>query len=270
MKDDKRNLRSIDTLRGIMARLRDPEDGCPWDSAQTFETISPYTLEEAYEVADAVARGDTEDLRDELGDLLLQVVFHAEIAKESGRFTFDDVVEAICAKMMRRHPHIFAGAKGDTARAVKSRWEAVKEEERREKNGGEAGVLDDVPLSLPALSRAVKLQKRAARVGFDWPETASVLEKIGEETVELSEEIAAGRDVERISEEFGDLLFVYANLARHLDVDPEAALRSANDKFVRRFKHIETCLDARGKRPEDATLEEMDALWNEAKGQEKD
>ncbi len=260
------NSRSISTLLDIMARLRDPEDGCPWDVQQTFETIVPYTLEEAYEVADAITHEDMDGLCSELGDLLLQVVFHAQIAAEAGHFTFNDVVEAICSKMVRRHPHVFAGAESNTVKAVKERWEAIKNDERREKNGS---VLDDVPLALPALSRAMKLQKRAAQVGFDWPENSMVLDKIKEEILELSEEIAGGQNTERIEEELGDLLFVHVNLARHLAVDPEAALRGANAKFINRFKRIEELLEVQGKTPKASTLEEMDELWDQAKAEEK-
>jgi tetrapyrrole methylase family protein/MazG family protein/ATP diphosphatase len=257
----------IDRLIEIMARLRDPENGCPWDRVQTFATIAPYTIEEAYEVADAVLRGDLADLRDELGDLLLQVVFHARMAEEQGDFAFDDVVEAICDKMIRRHPHVFSGETYESAAAQTEGWETIKAAERTAKAAG-SGVLADVPAGLPALLRAVKLTKRAARVGFDWPDPAAVLEKLQEEVAELEVEIAAG-DKDKAREEFGDLLFVCANLARKLDLDPEDALRSANAKFARRFGFIEATLQAQGRGPADATLEEMEAIWVQAKTAEK-
>ncbi len=262
----------IETLLAIMARLRDPDGGCPWDLEQTFETIAPYTLEEAYEVADAIARGDRDELRDELGDLLLQVVFHARMAEEAGDFAFGDVVEAISSKMIRRHPHVFSDVDADTPAAVKGSWERIKAEERAAKAEGEtpASALDGVPLALPALVRAVKLQKRAARVGFDWPETVQVLDKLAEETRELVDEAKAGAAPERVMDELGDILFVYANLARHLDVDPEQALMGTNAKFERRFRRVEALLAEQGRTPDDATLEEMDALWDRAKREERE
>lgn len=261
--------RAIDRLLAIMARLRDPTSGCPWDLEQDFGSIAPYTIEEAYEVAEAIARGDMGELKDELGDLLLQVVFHAQMAAEQDLFDFDDVATAISEKMVRRHPHVFGDETQREAGAVKGRWEEIKAEERAVKGARPASILDDVPLALPALSRAVKLQNRAARVGFDWPETRMVIEKLNEEMLELSAEIAKGGDADRLEDEMGDLLFVYANLARHLKIDPEAALRRANTKFRRRFGRIEAKLAALGKRPEESTLEEMDALWNEAKREER-
>lgn len=269
--------RDITVLLEIMRRLRTPVTGCPWDLDQTFETIAPYTLEEAYEVADAIARGDLTDLREELGDLLLQVVYHAQMAQEQGAFDFGDVVESVTAKMIRRHPHVFGGAAARSAGVAKDFWErakaAEKAEEAREAGNGGAqddarSLLDDVPLPLPALTRAVKLQNKAASVGFDWPGLEPVLAKLKEEIAELEEAIVANRK-EKIREEFGDLLFVIANVARHLDIDPEAALRAANDKFIRRFRYIEQALAQRGKRPADSTLEEMDALWDAAKASEK-
>ncbi|HAC59348.1 MAG TPA: nucleoside triphosphate pyrophosphohydrolase [Rhodobiaceae bacterium] len=259
----------IEALLDIMARLRDPQDGCPWDVEQDFASIAPYTIEEAYEVADAIERGDMDDLKDELGDLLLQVVFHAQMAREEGLFDFSDVVRAICEKMIRRHPHVFGDEEQRSAGSVKGRWEEIKAEEKASKGAEQASILDDVPLSLPALVRAIKLQNRAARVGFDWPDTSQVIDKLNEEMLELSSELAKGGDADRLEDEMGDLLFVYANLARHLNVDPEAALRRANAKFRRRFGRIEEKLAAAGKRPEDSTLEEMDALWNEAKREER-
>ena len=253
----------IDRLHAIMARLRDPDDGCPWDVEQTFTTIAPYTIEEAYEVADAIERGDFDELKSELGDLLFQVVFHARMAEEQGLFAFDDVANAIADKLERRHPHVFGdeAARPDGA-AQKARWEDIKAEERQSK--AQHGVLDDVPVGLPALHRAAKLTKRAARVGFDWPSTDEVFAKLDEEVAELKAEIAAG-DTVKAAEEMGDLLFVVANLARKLGVEPEDALRGANAKFVRRFHFIEAQLEKRGKTPEQSTLEEMDELWNEAK-----
>lgn len=259
----------IETLLDIMARLRDPQDGCPWDVEQDFASIAPYTIEEAYEVADAIERGDMDDLKDELGDLLLQVVFHAQMAKEERLFDFSDVVRAICEKMIRRHPHVFGDEEQRSAGSVKGRWEKIKAEEKAAKGAKQASILDDVPLSLPALVRAIKLQNRAARVGFDWPDISQVIDKLNEEMLELSAELAKGGDADRLEDEMGDLLFVYANLARHLNVDPEAALRRANAKFRRRFGRIEEKLAAAGKRPEDSTLEEMDAFWNEAKREER-
>jgi MazG family protein len=254
----------------VMARLRDKDTGCPWDIEQTFETIAPYTIEEAYEVADAIGRSDVEALKDELGDLLLQVVYHAQMASEQRRFDFDDVVDAIARKMIRRHPHVFGGASRNEF-LTKDLWRRIKAEEKAERGiGAAASRLDDVPLALPALTRAVKLQKRAAEVGFDWPNLTPVLTKAEEEIAELRAAIAESemRPAKRVAEEFGDLLFVMANIARHLKVDPEAALRDANAKFMRRFKSIEAELAKAGRKPEDSTLEEMDALWDAAKAAE--
>lgn len=258
----------IDRLLAVMARLRDPERGCPWDVEQTFATIAPYTVEEAYEVADAIQRGDMADLREELGDLLLQVVFHSRMAEERGAFRFDDVAAAIANKMERRHPHVFGGAHHRDSAAQTVAWEAQKAEERAAKGAERAGVLADVPVGLPGLTRAVKLTKRAARVGFDWPEARTVLEKLREEAEELEAELP-GADPALLREELGDLLFVCANLARKLDIDPEDALRGANAKFVRRFGHIEASLARGGRTPEQSDLAEMDRLWNEAKALEK-
>ena len=269
MSADTPDLSRTDALLAIMARLRDPEGGCPWDLEQNFETIAPYTIEEAYEVADAIEQGDMAELRDELGDLLFQVVFHARMAEELKAFDFNDVVRAICEKMIRRHPHVFGDEEQREAGAVKGRWEEIKAEEKAAKQKKLESILDDVPLSLPALTRAVKLQNRAARVGFDWPDTSLVIDKLNEEMLELSTELAQGGDADRIEDEMGDLLFVYANLARHLKVDPEKALRRANAKFRRRFGRIEEKLAAEGRKPEDSTLEEMDALWDEAKREER-
>jgi len=264
------DTRRIEALLAIMARLRDPDGGCPWDLEQTFETIAPYTIEEAYEVADAIERGDHLDLKDELGDLLLQVVFHARIAEDDGHFAFPDVVEAISSKMIRRHPHVFGDDDARTAGAVRGSWERIKAEERAAKSDGTApSSLDGIPRALPALVRAVKLQKRAAHVGFDWPQTAQVLDKLAEETAELKAEVDDGASAERVMDELGDILFVYANLARHLDVDPEQALASTNAKFERRFRQIEAWLAEDGRTPDDSTLEEMDALWTRAKEKER-
>jgi MazG family protein len=259
----------IETLVAIMAKLRDPDGGCPWDLEQDFASIAPYTVEEAYEVADAIERGDMEELRDELGDLLLQVVFHAQMANEQGAFDFSGVVRAISEKMIRRHPHVFGDEGQRSAGEVKGRWEEIKAAEKAAKGAAQTSILDDVPLALPALARAVKLQNRAARVGFDWPDTSQVIDKLNEEMLELSAEVAKGGDADRLEDEMGDLLFVYANLARHMKVDPEAALRRANAKFRRRFGRIEEKLAAQGRKPEDSTLQEMDALWNEAKHEER-
>lgn len=254
----------MDRLREIMRRLRDRQTGCPWDIEQDFASIAPYTIEEAHEVADAIARKAWDELPSELGDLLLQVVYHAQMAEEAGLFGFDAVVRAISDKMVARHPHVFGTDSRDkSAEQQTADWEKIKAAER-----GPARVLDGVALGLPALTRAVKLQKRAARVGFDWPSTDEVVAKIAEEAAELVEAREALTEAE-VVEEFGDLMFVMANLARHLKVDPEAALRSANAKFTRRFGRIEDWLAEDGKTPDQSDLEEMDALWNRAKAEEK-
>ncbi len=254
----------VPRLVEIMARLRDPVSGCPWDLEQTFCTIAPYTIEEAYEVADAIERGDMAELKRELGDLLFQAVYHAQLASEAGHFTFADVATAISDKMVARHPYVFGDQSRDKSAAQQSAdWEAIKASER-----GAGRTLDGVALGLPGLTRAVKLQNRAARVGFDWPHVGEVVAKIAEEAAELVE----ARDTlaeNEVAEELGDLLFVMANLARHLKVDPEAALRAANAKFTRRFARIEDWLDEAGKTPADSNLAEMDALWNRAKAEEK-
>lgn len=254
----------IDRLLAIMAALRDRDAGCPWDIAQSFATIAPYTLEEAYEVADAIDRQNWPDLKGELGDLLFQTVYHAQMAAEAGHFAFPDVVAAISDKMVARHPHVFGTETRDKTPEQQSRdWEAQKAQER-----GPARTLDGIALALPALTRALKLQNRAARVGFDWPSTGEVLDKL----VEEAREVVEARDTlshTELTEEIGDLLFVMANLARHLKVDPEAALRAANAKFTRRFARIEDWLAERGKRPADSDLDEMDALWTRAKAEDK-
>ncbi|HSA82978.1 MAG TPA: nucleoside triphosphate pyrophosphohydrolase [Geminicoccaceae bacterium] len=255
----------VERLLWVMARLRDPEGGCPWDLEQDFATIAPYTIEEAYEVADAIARGDIAGLEDELGDLLLQVVYHAQMAAEAGHFDFARVAAAIAEKMIRRHPHVFGDAEVASAAAQTLAWEETKARERAGKAREAASVLDDVPLAMPALSRAQKLQRRAARVGFDWPEAAEVLAKIEEEIGEIRAELASDAPKERLADELGDLLFAAVNLARHLGIDGEAALRATNAKFERRFRAIEDALRARGQRPEDASLDEMEALWQQAK-----
>lgn len=294
--------RDIARLIDIMTALRTPVTGCPWDLEQTFATIAPYTIEEAYEVADAIQRGDLADLRDELGDLLLQVVYHARLAEEQSAFDFGDVVMGVTAKMIRRHPHVFGDATAKSAGAVKGLWDQIKAQERAAKPQASAGVLTDVPVALPALTRAIKLQHKAAKVGFDWPSLAPVFDKMREELAELEAEVAksapsgglllapsdcpsdsrpeganfaaSGRLREAksdaaVKEEFGDLLFVMANVARHLKIDPEDALRAANEKFTRRFAHIEARLAEQGRHPAQSTLNEMDALWDEAKALER-
>jgi nucleoside triphosphate diphosphatase len=269
--------RELASLLEIMAALRTSVTGCPWDLEQSFATIAPYTIEEAYEVADAIQRGDIADLRDELGDLLLQVVFHARMAEEAGHFDFGGVVEAITTKLIRRHPHVFGNIRDLSPAEVKALWGQIKAEEKRdrakarEKQGlveKPAGALGGTPLALPALTRALKLQEKAGKVGFDWNDARAVLAKLREETDEIEEALAAG-DAEGVKGEVGDLLFVVANLARHLSVDPEAALRGANAKFERRFAHIETRLGEQGRAPGEASLAEMDALWDEAKQRER-
>ena len=270
--------RDILRLIDIMAALRDPVHGCPWDIEQTFASIAPFTIEEAYEVADAIEREATEDLREELGDLLLQVVFHARMAEEAGLFDFGGVVEAITSKLVRRHPHVFGDARALSPDDVKALWGRIKAEEKHAKRALEAkagrhtepksGALDGVPLALPALSRAMKLQEKAGKVGFDWNDVRAVLDKIREEVVEVEAEIADG-SAQALSNEVGDLLFAAVNLARHLKVDPEAALRGANAKFERRFAHIENRLAEGGRTPEGASLDEMERLWIEAKVRER-
>ncbi len=265
---------SIHRLLDIMALLRDPERGCPWDVEQTFATIAPHTIEEAYEVADAIERDDLDALKDELGDLLLQVVFHAQMAGELGAFRFDDVVDAICDKLVRRHPHVFGDTKIDDAAAQTRAWEQQKALERKAKaataSSAPESALDGVLGALPALTRALKLQKRAALVGFDWPDARSAFAKMTEESGELAAEMDTGADHERLEDELGDLLFTCVNVARKLDVTPETALRRANAKFERRFRTIEALLaEDAGRAPTDATPDEMEALWQRAKASER-
>jgi ATP diphosphatase len=270
--------KDISRLIEIMAALRNPETGCPWDIVQTFETIKPYTIEEAYEVSDAIERNDMDDLYDELGDLLLQVVFHARMAEEAGDFAFGDVVEAITRKMIRRHPHVFARSDADTPDAVKIQWDAIKQAEKRERAERRAargisedfksGFLGSVQRSFPALTEALKLQERAAKVGFDWSSPEPILDKIEEEIGELREALKSG-DRAKVSDELGDLIFAVVNIGRHVKADPEQALRGTNTKFRRRFSHIETTLDAEGETLEAATLERMEDLWQAAKAIER-
>jgi len=280
--------KSIADLLAVMAALRTPGSGCPWDLEQNFRTIAPYTIEEAYEVADAIERGDMGALEEELGDLLLQVVYHARMAEEQHAFAFADVVDSITQKMIRRHPHVFGSEAERAAGASPGFWERIKAEERAsapptpnpspQGGGGPRGVLGDVPVTLPALTRAVKLQSKAAKVGFDWPSLVPVFDKLKEELAELELAIAAGdreqsvedAHIAKIGEEFGDLLFVVANVARHLAIDPEAALRAANQKFIRRFRRIEELLAALGRTPAQSTLAEMDRLWDQAKAEERE
>ncbi|ARN83155.1 nucleoside triphosphate pyrophosphohydrolase [Methylocystis bryophila] len=267
---------TIHRLIEIMAALRTPQTGCPWDLEQTSRSIAPYAIEEAYEVVDAIERDDLCDLKDELGDLLLQVVFHARMAEEAGHFAFDDVVGAICEKLTRRHPHVFAQGRAADSAAVSLQWDAIKAGEKaaRDARRGAAAppsLLEGVPTPLPALTRAVKLQEKAGKVGFDWADARLVLEKIREEAAEVEAELAApGAEASpELEDEIGDLLFAVANLARHAKVDPEQALRGANAKFERRFRHIERRLSEAGRTPKEATLDEMEALWVEAKGRER-
>ena len=272
MPDDHAPPADIRTLLGIMARLRDPSAGCPWDVAQTFATIAPYTNEEAYEVADVISRNDIDGLRDELGDLLFQVVFHARMAEEAGQFAFPDVVKAICDKMIRRHPHVFGEVKIADAAAQTTAWEATKAAERAAKAAAEGkapSVFDNLPAGLPALKQAEKFQKRAARVGFDWTEAKDVVDKIREEVEEVAAEFQAGGSKERLTDEIGDVLFACVNLARKAEIDPGMALRGTNLKFERRFRRIEEMLAVQGRTPDQATLDEMEALWVAAKHEER-
>jgi len=267
------NSKAINALLDVMARLRDPDGGCPWDMEQNFATIAPYTIEEAYEVADAIAQNDMSELREELGDLLLQVVFHSQMATEEGHFTFEDVANSIVSKMIDRHPHVFGDGDAITTDGVNQTWEKIKAEERAQKAKTKGqqrhSALDGVASALPALMRAEKLTKRAARVGFDWPSTDEVFDKLHEEIGELQAELTENPDQDRIEDELGDMLFVMANLSRKLGVDPEVALRRANHKFTRRFHFIENELARDGRSAGQSDLEEMDALWNAAKQAER-
>ncbi len=270
--DDPRHQAAIDRLRDIMARLRDPDGGCPWDLAQSFATIAPHTIEEAYEVADAIQRDDLDGLEDELGDLLFQVVFYARMAEEAGAFDFDDVARGISDKMLRRHPHVFAGATVDSQAAQNREWEAHKAAERAARAaalGRAPSALDGVALALPALMRAHKLQRRAARVGFDWPDVARVFDKVEEEIDEFRAELGADGSAAGRSEEIGDLLFACVNLARHAGIDAEAALRQANAKFEHRFRGVEAALAADGRSTDAASLDEMERLWQRQKLSDK-
>lgn len=266
-----KNPHTLNDLLEIMACLRNPDGGCPWDIEQDFKSIAPYTIEEAYEVADAIARGDMPALKDELGDLLLQVVYHARMAEEKGLFDFAAVADAISTKMIRRHPHVFGNEIVADSDAQSVNWEAIKASERAEKQDADKpeSVLDDVPIALPAMKRAEKLQKRAARVGFDWPDAAPVFDKIREEIAELEAELASGVSQERVEDELGDLLFAVVNLARKIKVEPGSALRQTNLKFEQRFQFIERMLAKEGKSPQDASLDEMEALWQLAKTEAK-
>ncbi|MDS4069500.1 MAG: nucleoside triphosphate pyrophosphohydrolase [Candidatus Competibacter sp.] len=259
-------MREMTELLDLMARLRDPDNGCPWDREQTYATIVPHTIEEAYEVADAIAREDWKEFESELGDLLFQVVFYAQIAREEGRFDFADVARGIVEKMTRRHPHVFGDERYADAAEQTAAWERIKASEKAQEP---AGTLAGVPLALPALTRAVKLQKKASKVGFDWGAVGPILAKIQEEIAEIRHEIAVQAASERLADELGDVLFAVANLARHLKLDPEAALRGTNAKFERRFRRIEAWLAEEGRAPAESTLAEMDALWERAKLEEK-
>jgi len=275
MKHRTKTETSIGRLLAVMAALRTPQTGCAWDLEQDFASIAPYTLEEAYEVVDAIERGDMADLQDELGDLLLQVVFHGQIASEAGLFTFDDIAQAVADKMIRRHPHVFGNnSQAQTAAAVRQNWEAIKAAEKasKDKANDTTSLVDNVPLALPGLTRAVKLQKRAARVGFDWTQAAPILAKIKEEIAELEEVLNDNNNdnqpqTARLEEEYGDILFALANLARHLRFDPETALRNANQKFINRFKWMESKAKQEGKDLASMPLEDMEILWQQAKAE---
>ena len=260
-------MASVTELLALMARLRDPVHGCPWDLEQTFATIAPYTIEEAYEVADAIARDDRDALKDELGDLLLQVVFHAQMAREEGSFGFDDVVQGLCNKLLRRHPHVFGAAEAADAQAVSETWEAIKRQERAA-SGSDDSALAGIAAGLPEWLRALKLQKRAARTGFDWPQIAQVIAKLREEIVEVEAELADGGDAQRLEDEIGDVLFVAVNLARHARVDPGSALRRANAKFEQRFRAMEAFAAEAGQAFSELPLHAQETLWQRAKADE--
>lgn len=260
-------LTGIDRLYDILKALRTPKTGCPWDLKQNFKSIATYTIEEAYEVVDAIERDDMDDLKDELGDLLLQVVFHARMAEEAGLFDFHDVAQAISEKMLRRHPHVFAEETGKSIDVVKNSWEVIKAKEKEAKTGGvPQSLLEDIPSALPGMTRSVKLQKRAARVGFDWPEISQVFDKLDEELGELRQEIDQNGSSERLLNEMGDVMFVIANLARHLKIDPEQAARAGNQKFTRRFNDMEAQAKTLNKDMHDLTLAELETMWQTAKG----
>lgn len=272
MSDDHHPVRNMDRLLAVMARLRDPNGGCPWDLEQTYKTIAPHTVEEAYEVADAIEKGDMVALREELGDLLFQVVFYAEMARAEGHFDFDDIAGVITDKMIRRHPHVFGSTQIEGADQQTVAWEETKAAERAAiaaREGRVPSALDGVIAGLPALTRALKLQNRAARVGFDWTDAKDILDKIEEEIGELRAEMTAGAPPERVADEMGDLLFAVVNLARHVKAEPESALRGTNAKFERRFHRIEALLAAQGRKPEQASLEEMEEFWQQAKREER-
>ena len=259
-------LTGIDRLHNILKALRTPKTGCPWDLKQNFKSIAIYTIEEAYEVVDAIERDDMDDLKDELGDLLLQVVFHARMAEEAGLFDFHDVAQAISEKMLRRHPHVFAEETGKSIDDVKNSWEVIKAKEKEAKTGGvPQSLLEDIPSALPGMTRSVKLQKRAARVGFDWPEISQVFDKLDEELGELRQEIEQNGSSERLLDEMGDVMFVIANLARHLRIDPEQASRAGNQKFTNRFNDMEKQAEASGKDMDSLTLDELETMWQSAK-----
>ena len=267
--NDSARAQHIQRLLDIMATLRDPAKGCPWDKQQSFATIAPYTLEEAYEVADVIERGDTSGLKEELGDLLFQVVFHARMAEEQGSFAFGDVVQSICDKMVDRHPHVFGNVQIDDAEQQTVAWEEHKKRERAAKQNGRASVLDNVPVALPALTRAAKLGKRAASVGFEWPDVQGALDKADEELYELRTAVSDGTSPADIQDELGDLLFCVVNICRHLKVDPETALRKTNLKFERRFRHVEARMHEQQREMTQANLQEMDGYWDEAKRLER-
>ena len=259
-------MKQTERLLGIMQSLRDPKKGCPWDKKQTFETIVPHTLEEAYEVADAIENGDMAELEGELGDLLFQVVFYAQLGREEGLFDFESIAKAMCDKLVRRHPHVFSDVTLDTDEAIKKNWEKLKQQERQTKNQENTSLLDDLPRSFPALSLAQKMQKRVGRHGFDWPDVGGVIEKLEEEVAELKEAIS-NNDIAHMEEELGDVLFSCVNLSRHLKLDPEAALRKSCRKFEQRFRALETLIDNDGLSIDSASLEQLEATWQKAKKQ---
>jgi len=264
-------LNGVEKLLAIMAMLRDEQHGCPWDKKQTFATIVPHTIEEAYEVADAIELGDFAELKKELGDLLFQVVFYSQLGQEQALFDFEQVANTMCDKLVHRHPHVFSNRSFDDDEAINRNWESLKADEREKRSTGESSVLDDIPRSMPALSRAYKMQKRASNVGFDWPDVQGALDKVSEEIDELKHELSdIDNNKEEIADELGDLYFALTNVSRHLGLKPEDVLRAANNKFERRFRGVELEVAARGKEMESASLQELDAIWDEVKGQEPD